>query len=52
MLLLTNFEVHTVKCSDLSCEARTENKSVPETKVQIFSVWNEQLVDKSFIVQP
>ena len=27
-------------------------RSVQKTKVQIFSVWNEQLVIKSFIVQP
>ena len=27
-------------------------RSVGKTKVRIFSVWNEQLVNKSFIVKP
>ena len=51
MLLLSNCEVHTSKYSNSSFEVRTEQNEV-HTKigVQIFSAWNEKLVNKSFIV--
>ena len=51
MLLLTNCEVHTAKYSDRSFDVGpNEMRSIQKTKVRIFSVWNEQLVNKSFIV--
>ena len=51
MLLLTNCEV----CrQNIQTEVLTygpnEMRSVQKTKVRIFSVWKEQLVNKSFIV--
>ena len=51
MLLLTNCEVHTAKYSDeVLTYGPNEMRFVQKTKVRIFSVWNEQLVNKSFIV--
>ena len=41
MLLLTSYEVHMAKYSDSSFKVRSD----------YFFVWNEQLVNKNFIVQ-
>ena len=43
IFILTNCEIHTAKYSNRSFD-------VPKTKVRIFSLWNEQLVIKTFIV--
>ena len=51
ILLLTNCEVHTANIRTAILKyGPNEMRSVQKTKVRIFSVWNEQLVNKSFIV--
>ena len=51
MLLFTNCEVDTAKYLDRSFDVWTEwNEVRTKNKVRIFSVWNEQLINKSFIL--
>ena len=51
MLLLTNCEVNTAEYSDCSFKYEpNEMRSVQESKVGRFSLWNKQLVNKSFTV--
>ena len=48
---LTNCEVHTQNIRTAVLKyGPNEIKTVRKAKVRIFSVWNEQLVNKSFIV--
>ena len=51
MLLLTNCEVHAanIRTAVLTYGLK-EMRSVQKTKVRIFSVLNEQMVNESFIV--